>query len=356
MTERIFGIEEAKKSLQMLINKSKAHWYKPIQIAEILYRDRIYKDVQLDDVETYRTKSKKWRDTVSRLLTGNVSTSSARFQDDLFNENAIPPRILKILGQENRRTAGGIEKFIYAGFINRFSDISFLAEYVAEIHPSEFLLSEFLDVIEAKPGLKRSMDKVYEIVVFALFDTLIDAMEINIDISVKNPESSVFLEFKDFTTKIFGKNFPDRLHELPAKLFRTGVTNAADRGLDMWGNFGLAIQIKYLTISEEMAESVVDGVSADRLVIVCKEAEEKIILSIISQLGWRGRVQSIVTLDDLGQWYERAMTGENRQSLGEAVLSKLAEQMNLEFPITSNNKDIDSFFEERGYFSQSNNT
>ena len=343
-------IEKATQSLQALIKKSRAHLYKPIQIAEILYRDRVHKDIILDDVETYRTKSKKWRDTASKLLTGSVSTSSAKFQDNLFDENAIPPSVLKALGEENRRTSGGVEKLIYQSFIERLSDVNFIAEYADGVEPSDFRLSEFLDSIEAKPGLRRSIDKVYEIVVFALFEALIDAMEIKVDISVKNSENPIFREFKDFTEKVFGENFPETLIGLPARLFRVGVTNAADRGLDMWGNFGLAIQIKHLTISEEMAEKIVEGVSADRLVIVCKDAEEKIILSLLNQLGWVGRIQSIVTLHDLDKWYNLAMTGDNYIKLGPTVLNKLVEQIHLEFPITSNKKEISDFFEERGYF------
>ena len=84
---------EAKKALDALIGKSRVHLYKPIQIAEILYRDRTYKDIDLSQLEDYRTKSKHWRDDVCRVLLGRVCTSSAKFQDDLFNETAIPPAL-----------------------------------------------------------------------------------------------------------------------------------------------------------------------------------------------------------------------------------------------------------------------
>ena len=83
--------EQAKAALDNVIKKSRVHLYKPIQVAEILYRDRVFKDINLLSLEDYRTKSKKWRDEVSIVLLGRVSTSSARFQDDLFNDNATPP-------------------------------------------------------------------------------------------------------------------------------------------------------------------------------------------------------------------------------------------------------------------------
>ena len=41
-------------------------------------------------------------------------------------------------------------------------------------------------------------------------------------------------------------------------MYRVGVTNASDRGMDMWANFGLAIQIKHLSLSQELAEHIVN--------------------------------------------------------------------------------------------------
>lgn len=89
-------ISKAKKALDNLIKKSRVHLYKPIQIGEILYHSRVYNDVDLDDLESYRNASKHWRDEITEILLGRVCSSSARFQDDLFNENAIPPRIIKM--------------------------------------------------------------------------------------------------------------------------------------------------------------------------------------------------------------------------------------------------------------------
>ena len=53
------NITEAREALDRLIRKSRIHFYKPIQIAEILYHDRVFHDVDLSSLETYRTRSKK---------------------------------------------------------------------------------------------------------------------------------------------------------------------------------------------------------------------------------------------------------------------------------------------------------
>jgi type II restriction enzyme len=101
------------QALDKVIDKARVHLYKPIQIAEILYRDRTEGDIVLSDIDTYRTASRKWRDLICITFLGRTSTSSARYQDDLFNDNAIPPNVLSILGEENKLKNGIVEAYIY---------------------------------------------------------------------------------------------------------------------------------------------------------------------------------------------------------------------------------------------------
>jgi type II restriction enzyme len=42
------NIVEAKKAIDKVIAKARVHFYKPIQIAEILYRDRTEKGILLE--------------------------------------------------------------------------------------------------------------------------------------------------------------------------------------------------------------------------------------------------------------------------------------------------------------------
>ena len=114
----------AKQCLDKVVKKARVHFYKPIQIAEILYRDRVERDIDLDDIETYRTNSRKWRDEVCLRLLGRTSTSSARFQDNLFESNATPPSVLMRLGEINRRHDGAVEVYIYDAFRHRHFQMS----------------------------------------------------------------------------------------------------------------------------------------------------------------------------------------------------------------------------------------
>ena len=342
------NITTAKQALDKVIDKARVHLYKPIQVAEILYRDRVEQDISLSDLATYRNPSKKWRDVICIQFLGRTSTSSARYQDDIFNDNAIPPTVLEQLGEENRAKNGIVEAYIYRKFLQRFSQMSTGLDYCVDYDKNTFQLNEFLDLFWHEPGLRRSIDKVYEIVVYALFSALVEALEISVEVSMNPEKTNILEEFSDFAKNVIQLTPEQTTIKLKARINRVGVTNAADRGLDMWANFGLAIQIKHLSLTEELAENIVSSVSADRIVIVCKDTEQKIIVSLLNQMGWKSKIQSIVTESDLLKWYEKALRGKFSESIGDNVLQKLADEIQVEFP-TTNKNDFLQFMQKRGY-------
>ena len=230
---------QAKAALDAVIKKSRVHLYKPIQIAEILYRDRVFQDIDLLELEDYRTKSKRWRDDVCQVLLGRVCTSSAKFQDDLFNETAIPPVLINELGKENRRTNGGVEAYIYSRFTNKHGQLASALDYCL-----------------------------------------------------------------------------------------------------MYSNWGPAIQIKHLSLDVELAKNIVDSVSSDKVVIVCKDAERDVIVSLLTQIGWRNHIQSIVTESNLICWYEKALRGKYAEQIGDELIIRLCGEIAEEFPSVDTIPDI----------------
>lgn len=326
------SIDEAKKALDKVVEKSRVHLYKPIQIAEILYRDRVLNDIDLSELESYRTKSKKWRDEVSSVLLGRVSTSSARFQDDLFNENAMPPRLLSILGEENKRTNGAVEAYIYGLFTLRYTQVNTAFNYVTNHSRDDFDVVEFIDLFWQQPGLRRSLDKIFEIIVYSLFSTLAESLELKVSVEINQDKKDLLEDFQDFTQNVMSIDFANPTFTQEAKVYRVGVTNAADRGLDMYSNWGPAIQVKHLSLSVELAASIVQSISSDRVVIVCKSAERDVILSLLTQIGWKARIQSIVTEDDLNRWYTKALRGKFSNELGDSLLQRIREEVATEFP------------------------
>lgn len=325
-------IIEAKQALDTVIKKARIHLYKPIQIAEILYHIRTEGGIDPLKLEDYRTKSKKWRDDISKPLLGTVCTSSARFQDDLFNENAVPPIMLAELNKENLRTGGAVEAYIYKRFTNKYNQLSAALSYCFSSTKDSFDVKTFIESFWNEPGLRRSIDKIYEIIVYSLFSTLVDALNLKVEIYVDEDHFELLNEFEDFSKKVMCLDITNPTHIQDARVYRVGVTNAADRGLDMYSNWGPAIQIKHLSLDVSLAENIVSSVSSDRIVIVCKDAEKDVIISLLTQIGWRSHIQSIVTEQELVNWYEKALRGNYSEIIGDQLLDSLNQEILAEFP------------------------
>ena len=336
----------AKNNLDTVIKKARALMYKPIQIAETLYRDRTEGDINLEDLDTYRTNSKRWRDDVCFKILGTASSSSSRFQDNVFDANATPPPVLAALGEANRKHNGAVEAYIYDAFRQRHAQIAKGLDYLGESGKTDFNLKTFIALFRRDAGLGRSVDKIYEIIVYALFSTLLEALDVQIGVKMKNIKNTVFQEFSDFTEKVLGlsEGTPEMYQE--PKVYRVGVTNAADRGLDMWANFGVAIQIKHLSLKTEKVNEIANSITADRIIIVCKACEKDVLISVLQQFGSAGRIQSMITEDELEIWYGKALRGQSAELVGDKVLQRLKDEYIVEFPWTT---EFPKFFTERGY-------
>ena len=337
--------ETAKNALDKIIQKARVHLYKPIQIAEILFHHRT-DSLDLSNIENYRKISKIWRDEITQELIGSRCTSSCKFQDNLFETNAIPPEVLQFRGKENVRTKGAVEAYIYRRVYKKYAILNNIMEYCNSATPSSFELSAFLNFFQSEPGLKRSLDKVYEIIVYALFVTIIDTIELKISISYNKQKKSIAQEFGSFAQKVLGTDLSTPFLSQAAKIFRVGVANAADCGLDMYSNWGLAVQVKHVTLDKQLAKDIVNNVSADRIIIICKNAEQKILTSIIRQIDWMSRIQSIITEEDLIEWYNKALRGSFSSLIGQTLIDTITEEMQNEFPAISQNCDL---LNGRGY-------
>lgn len=338
-------IEGAKRAIDKVIGKGRVHLYKPIQIAEILHRSRTIGRIDTSTLEDYRVPSRHWRDEVSMRLVGNVSTSSARYQDDVFNENAVPPWLLKILDDVNKAENGMVENYIYQRCCQTWGVLANLYGYLDAATAQDFSLRSFMSRFEEKPGLKRSIDKAYEITVYALFRALTKVLQVEVTLAVRQPDKQLLADFSDFIEKVVGIPAPMDQTVFSAELYRLGVTHAADVGIDVLTNFGAAIQVKHVTLHPDLVESAAEPVDTARLVIVCLEPEKAGIEAVLSQVGIRERIQGIVTDGDLERWYAIAFE-KYRSTLGEPMLSGLKLEFRREFPLAG---ELVPFMIERGY-------
>ncbi|GAB4317995.1 MAG: HaeII family restriction endonuclease [Phototrophicales bacterium] len=335
---------DAKKALDRIIDIARVHFYKPIQIAEILHHDRTQPgNIDITSLETYRSISKKWRDAISQRLVGSISTSSSRYQDNVFDKNAMPPHHLAELAEVNRQENGIVECYIYHRMGQKWGDLLESHNYLLNSTVSSFNLSHFLAFFERSTGLTRSVDKAYEIIVYSLFSTLVHALNATITLSLENPDPQIMRDFNSFIQQVLGLSTEQPRQTLSAQLYRAGVTNAADRGLDMWTNYGPVVQVKHLRLDRQLAESMSDELPTSSMIIVCKTADADLIQSLLSQLGLR--IRGIITQDDLENWYHLCQTTYHN-TLGEKLLVNLRREFKQEFPQLV---EFEHFLKERGY-------
>jgi len=259
-------VKDAKDRLDALIGKARVDMYKPIQIAEVLRQSRLKGEIDVNVLDTFRNPSLRWRDEVTRRLLGKVSTSSARYQHDVWN----------------------------------------------------------------------------------LFETVVSTLQATIKVSVPVSTQKILGEFSDLTRVLLGVDANKPSWESDAHIYRVGVTNAADRGLDMWANFGPAIQVKHLTLDDTLAQSIIDQVESDHIVIVCRDVDAKVIEVVAKQINWGRRVRGIVNESELIGWYERCLRGENSALLANSLLQRLSDGFKAEFPQAGT---MTAFLKERSYSS-----
>lgn len=341
---------ESKEALDSLIVKSRVHLYKPIQIAEILYRSRKgIGNVDLHNLDTYRRQSKRWRDDVTQSIINSTCTSSAKFQDNLFDANAIPPKTLSELDVINTKSAGAVEAYIYKKLESKHFQLAAALKYCIDTPVEKLDIRHFVSQFSVESGLKRSIDKVFEIVVFALLETLTTTLEITVDIYSSVKEKGILEEFTAFAEAVLQLDQNNGFKNTAlAHFHRAGVTNAADRGLDMYSNFGPIVQVKHISLALGVAEDITNTVTATNIVIVCLEAQAETIKTVLSQVGWGNRIQSVVTFEQLYTWYELALHGKYANLLARPLKQLLEEEIRNEFPVIGQDSFGD-FMTERGY-------
>lgn len=341
------NIDDAKKKLDDLLKKQRTHMYKPIQIAEILYHQRMgeLKGQKLINKELYRTKSRKWRDDITLRLTGNYSTSSAKYQDNLFDENAIPPKALNTLALNN--SDGIVENYIYHKFKEKQQVIMTIHQYIQKSTVHDFDLQHIINIFSNKKNnMRSSVDKIYEITVYALLNSILSYLNVTIQIDIKNQDKNFLKDFRQLNKKIFKTTFlEDSYYRSVANIHRLGVANAADGGLDIWSNFGPVFQVKHIDLKLKEVENIVDSVASDQIIIICRSIDAEIIHIVLETLNLSNRIQGIITLEELIYWYDLSFK-KYKLEIGQSILDTLRNEIRIEFPYT---EEIEGLLRERIY-------
>ena len=111
---------------------------------------------------------------------------------------AMPPQLLKELGEINNKESGIVENYIYNKLKERLAMISNIIEYINSSGIESFDLDILLSKFTQEPGLKRSVDKIYEIITYALFNTIVRVLKIEVSMGIKNIDREEVENFSEF--------------------------------------------------------------------------------------------------------------------------------------------------------------
>ena len=158
--------DRAKEVLDRFLKRRGQEPWRVIQAAEILRRKRQEPQLDLGDLKSYKKESRAWRDELARRLLGDGYEPPVSGQDSLFYKNSLPPEILKVLGEENLRTGGAVEAYIYRFLTRRERQMDrLLAPWFSEAGEKD--PAALLDGVSA-PGLEEEKKCVREAMAAAL--------------------------------------------------------------------------------------------------------------------------------------------------------------------------------------------
>ncbi|MBX3360460.1 MAG: HaeII family restriction endonuclease [Phycisphaeraceae bacterium] len=336
----------AKGRLDRLIANARNQLLMPITIAESLHRIT-NGTVQAGDSDTIRRASYHWCAAITLKLFGKNLSLNRSYWDKLFSDH-VPPASLAVLAKENSLGNGVVEAYVYARLRQTVGSLARIRDSITNASSAGFSLVEFLSSFEQDPKLRRSVDKAYEVVVHALFNAIATRVNAQVTISVSASETAILGDFQDFCRMLLGVDVEQPSRTVNAKLHRVGGANSRDGGVDLWANFGPAVQVKHIALDIDSVPPMVNSVSADQIVIVCRDAEKDVIDSVLKQVGLGERVRGIITKSDLVRWYGLALGPRHAAAMSAALFKSLLAEFDDEFALADPTA-INAFAEERGY-------
>lgn len=339
-------LADAKQRLDNLIANGRNQLLMPITIAEALRRVA-QGEADLADLDGIRKASYHWCAAVNHRLFGKSLSLNRSYWDKLFADH-VPPSALASLSAANRRACGIVEAYVYARLRQTVESLRPIRRTLVDGAAGGFTLLQYLAAFEQDAKLKRSVDKAYEIVVHALFNAVVSRVRAQVTLSVSTAEAAVLKDFHDFCQLLLGVDAAAPEITVPARLYRVGGANSRDGGVDLWANFGPAIQVKHISLDPQNTQPIVESISAEQIVIVCKDADQPAIQAVLTQVGLGGRVRGIITKSDLARWYDLALGRKHAAAMAAPLFRSLLAEFDDEFPLADPTR-IDTLTKERGY-------
>jgi type II restriction enzyme len=85
-----------------------------------------------------------------------------------------------------------------------------------------------------------------------------------------------------------------------AMVFRMGVANAADAGIDMWSNFGPGFQTKHIELNGNELKEISKKFTGEKLVVVVRSVSSEVADQLVdNKIAIGSKMICVITLGDL---------------------------------------------------------
>jgi hypothetical protein len=324
-------IRQAKAKLDHVIEIARVEMYKPIQVAEALRHAALDPSIDLGDLTTYRIKSRRWRDEATSRLFNKKSTSSVRYQDDLWNDTAVPPGAMVVLGKANCETHC-VEAYIYRKVLEKSNGLEAARSTLADLESIDELVG-LLARFEST-GMTSSADRLFEVFATSVYQAELDFMDWLVEVSGPPKPNAPSASWSFLEPLLHGS--------MKLRVDRPGRTNAADAGLDIWTNFGVVISVKRRLLTAVLLNEIVEDTPLGKLHVVCRSMDPSGELRL-KELASLGRAVTASTESDLLDSAEHLLSMERTRV---DFVSRLVEYFDHEFPAA---ETLIDFLDERGY-------
>jgi hypothetical protein len=197
-----------------------------------------------------------------------------------------------------------------------------------------FNLPVFLDNCQRHELFKRKIDKVYEIIVYSFFETLIN--HLNTQIRTEFDRDAIQL-IKDIgiAQNLFFNLDKKTVQLLPADNSCLGSgTRKKNKILQLRGGRYENIKVKYISLDTHIIPATTCNVLNEQILIVCKDSEKSKIRNIISHLGLLWNISTFISECTLIEWYHKCFTPKYIDSIGTALIKKFNVKFKKVFPLT----------------------
>lgn len=340
--------ERARQALDAVIDHARGQAYKAIHVAEILHRDRTeHGQFDLAVHESYRTRSKTWRDEVCERLVGATSRSNGAWQDSLFAQ-APTPETLTVLGRENRRLGGAVEAHVYRRLREVIAPVGDLAADCERTAPAEFSLLSMLDRCRMTPALQRIMARVFEISAWAVIDALVEATGVEITVAARSKRLGSLRLGALFEHWVLGRHGAERLVATPGAVQRLGVCCAGDGRVDLVSNFGFLAQVKHDRLDRALLLRIARQTPIEDATVICRDIARSYDATRLGADLRAASIRAVITERELTVWADQLASGQLGERAAQGLIRRLCEGLRREFPGVRG-AALSQFIAERGY-------